>query len=311
MDLQRFVALTWTVAVLFSFSGCSTAGKAPDPPQAASSLPDISGLAWLDGDEFLAVHDAKDFDERPRVSRIALPKSTAGPVHQPIDVLWPDPQGPSRDLESIARIPRTSSYLLAESGSAKVGTPRIFLANDRDRRLEIIEVVDWPVPIQNVEGAAVGRVHDQLVFLFAERAEGRSTTPLRWAGLTLRPLAFGPFQEVAFTAPDPSGPYARPVSAIEIDESGQIYVASATDPGNDSGPFRSVIWGIGRIEPEGAEGAKIIVYQRPERLATLDGVKVEGLALRQQAGLAPEIFFGTDDENYGGILRLVPSEADR
>jgi hypothetical protein len=124
----------------------------------------------------------------------------------------------------------------------------------------------------------------------------------------LGPLAFGPFQEVKFTAPAPSGPYARPVSAIETDDTGQIYLASAVDPGNDNGPFRSVIWRAGQVQPAQDEEAKIVVYKRPERLATLDGVKIEGLALRPQAGLDPQIFFGTDDENYGGILRLVSSE---
>ena len=43
----------------------------------------------------------------------------------------------------------------------------------------------------------------------------------------------------------------------------------------------------------------------------MDGLKVEGLALRENGDREPDIFFGTDDENYGGILRLVPSEHTR
>jgi hypothetical protein len=167
------------------------------------------------------------------------------------------------------------------------------------------------VLVSNVEGAAVAHVGEQLIFVFAERAEGQRSTPLRWASLTVRPLAFGSFQEVTFTSPDPTGPYARPVTAIEIDESGRIYVASGVDPGNDNGPFRSVIWRIGRIEADGSGKPGVILDERPQRLATLDSLKVEGLVLRQEADGDPDIFIGTDDENYGGILRLVPSERDR
>jgi hypothetical protein len=33
---------------------------------------------------------------------------------------------------------------------------------------------------------------------------------------------------------------------------------------------------------------------------------VEAIAVRQAAGGNPEIFVGTDDENYGGIIRRLP-----
>jgi hypothetical protein len=314
MKLQRVVAVTWMVAALFSVSGCSTVGEAPGASETASTLPDISGLAWISGDQFLAVHDAKNPQDRPRVTLVELPKSQAGLIRQPVEVSWPEPHGLSSDLESAARIPGTSLILLLESGSAKrSGTTfrRIFLVEHRDSRLEILDVVDWPVAVKNVEGAAVARIGEQLIFLFAERAEGQPSTQLRWASLTLRPLAFGSFQEVTFTPPDPTGPHARPVSAIEIDEAGRIYVASAVDPGNDNGPFRSVIWRLGRMEADGSGRPRAILDDRPQRLASLDGLKVEGLALREKADGDPDIFFGTDDENYGGILRLVPSAGDR
>ena len=314
MKLHRAIAVTWTIAALFSLSGCSTVGETSGTSATASALPDISGLAWISDDQFLAVHDAKNPDDRPRVSLVDLPRSSTGPAGQPVELSWPEPHGLSSDLESAAGIPGTSLILLLESGSAKRNdTPsrRIVLVEHRDRRLEMLNVVDWPVLVKNVEGAAVARVGNQLIFLFAERAEGQRNTPLRWSPLTIEPLAFGSFQEVTFTSPDPTGPYARPVSAIEIDEVGRIYIASTVDPGNDNGPFRSVIWRIGRMEADDWGKPRVILYQPPQRLAALDGVKVEGLALRQKADGDPDIFFGTDDENYGGILRLVPRKTDR
>lgn len=309
-DLSGRVATTYRLtlaaaAVSLALLGCASG----DSTSATRTLPDISGLAWIKDNDFLAVHDAKAADGRARASFITLPASSAGPDSRILDIVWPDSQPPAADLESIARIPRTSLFLLVESGSAKFqGAPlrRIFLAEFYDRRLTVADVTGWPVPVDNVEGAAVTRVNGRLIFLFAERAEGQPQTLLRWADLTLQPLAFGPFREAAFAAPAPSGRYARPISAIDVDDAGRIYVASAVDTGNDHGPFRSTIWRIGRIEADGNDGIKLVLDREPERLATLDGIKVEGLAVRRQPGGEPELFFGTDDEHHGGILRVVP-----
>ncbi|MFO1128208.1 MAG: hypothetical protein U1E66_07260 [Rhodospirillales bacterium] len=304
------------IAGFCNLSACTSADRATDEAPVAQAapapVPDLSGLAWVEGDQFLAVHDAKGHSGQPRVSLLDLPKTMGeGLRHRPVEIVWPA-TGPAGDLEAIAGIPGTSLYLLVESGSAsRAGTPlqRIFLADYRDRQLRVTETVDWPVPVENVEGVAVARSGDQQVFLFAERAEGRGATALRWAPLALQPLGFGSFQEVVVTIPDPAGAHARPVSAIEIDSQGTIFIASAIDPGKDEGPFRSVIWRIGKIEAAPSGGAKVIVDNPPGMVATIDGLKVEAVAIRETAGREPEIFFGTDDENYGGIVRRVPGPA--
>jgi hypothetical protein len=43
----------------------------------------------------------------------------------------------------------------------------------------------------------------------------------------------------------------------------------------------------------------------PRRLATVDGLKVEGRAVRRIAG-SPQIVIGSDDEDYGGVIRPLP-----
>ena len=309
MTLRQKAALAALVTAL-ALPGCAGGDRGSAAPPATAGLADVSGLAWVQDTTFLVVHDAKA-DGLPRASLVSLPASAAGPGVQALTVAWPQPHPPASDLESIARIPGTASFLLAESGSARrAGTPlqRLFLADYNDGRLAITQVVNWPVPVENVEGTAVARIGERLVFLFAERAEGQPQTLLRWAEMTLQPLAFGPFREVAFAAPAPTGRYARPVSAIDIDDAGRIYVAAAIDTGNDHGPFRSVIWRIGRIEADAAGQPAVVLDAQPVRLATLDGVKVEGIAVRPQPGGAPELFFGTDDERHGGIVRRVPAE---
>lgn len=45
---------------------------------------------------------------------------------------------------------------------------------------------------------------------------------------------------------------------------------------------------------------------RPRRLATMDGLKVESLATRNERDGLVHLYVGTDDEGYGGIVRPLP-----
>ena len=51
----------------------------------------------------------------------------------------------------------------------------------------------------------------------------------------------------------------------------------------------------------------MVLRARGQKLATLDGLKVESLAIRESKG-AVELFAGTDDENYGSALRPIALE---
>ncbi|MEP0546966.1 MAG: hypothetical protein ABJF88_08540 [Rhodothermales bacterium] len=277
------------------------------------ALPDLSGLAWVEGRTFLAVHDAKVPDEAAlsRVSLIELPHAGEPLRWTPLAVTWPG-GAPSHDLESIARVPGTDTYLLAESGNHGSAFERIFVADlvrgPASDTLEIREAADWPVPVYDVEGTAVTRVGGTLYFLFAERADGKPGTEIAWARLTLDPLTLEGIERVPFQSPDPSGPGVRHISALDVDEEGHIYAASAYDPDHDGGPFRSAVWRVGVIKPDGEEHAALILTETPEHLATLDGMKVESLTLQPSttgadAGGGTVLIVGTDDEDYGGVVR--------
>jgi len=302
--LRRLGFLLFFAALL---SPLSTFGA---EPMKASTLPDLSGMGWINGEVLLAVHDAKNpaENDRPRVSRLWLPESLDGILWQPITLDWPPPLGPANDLESAAPIPGTAFILLLESGDDEGVFRRVFLAEYRDQRLRLESVVPWPKPVNNVEGSAVVRVGERFWFVYAERAQGRPSTRIAWAELQLHPLRFGSFREVGFSVPDPTGPKARPVSAIEADADGYLYVASAFDSGDDNGPFRSVVWRIGRLAADAEAGAEVRLFERPQRLATLDGLKVESLAIRPNTDGALQLFAGMDDENYGGTFRLIPAD---
>lgn len=91
---------------------------------------------------------------------------------------------------------------------------------------------------------------------------------------------------------------------MEIDSREAIYAAATQEPEGsspdpDNGPFRSVVYQIGAMQADG-----ISLAQEPAIVAVLDGLKVESLAI-DESGDAPALYIGTDDENYGGILRVL------
>jgi hypothetical protein len=290
------------LVVVLALAGCGGSDDAEDAP-----IPDLSGLAWLGGDRFLAVHDAKNPDEndRPRLTLLRLPSSLAGIEASEVEVEWPGPQGKSNDLESADRIPGSDQVLFAESGDDGGDFQRIFFAEQSGDEFKIVSSTPWPEPVQNVEGIAVARVGARLVFLYAERAQGKPSTDIAWAPLRLDPPRFGAFRRVAYSAPRPSGPNARPVSALTVDTRGRIYAASAFDPDVDAGPFKSFVWRIGELRSSSAGQPRVVLADRPELVGALDGFKVESVAVRGN-GDGGVVLAGTDDEYYGGALRPLP-----
>lgn len=272
-------------------------------------MPDISGLAWVERDTFLAVHDAKNPEENhlPRVSLLRLPRSPEGVRWKPLNISWAAPAAKSSDLESVARIPGTSLFLLVESGESGRGRrqfSRIFLAELGGESLTIRSATEFPYPIKNVEGSAVSRLGDRLVFMWAERADGQAGTKLSWADLQLEPVRMGALRQAYFSPGNLTGKNWRPVSAIDIDGRGRIYVASAYDAGDD-GPFASVIWRAGQLKVSRDGTVVVDILSPPGQVARLDGLKVEGLAIRETGLGGSELFVGVDDENYGGALRQI------
>jgi len=53
-------------------------------------------------------------------------------------------------------------------------------------------------------------------------------------------------------------------------------------------------------------GVGVVLDDEPTLIATLDGFKTESVSVRNNGQI--EVFAGTDDENYGGTMRLLPSQ---
>jgi hypothetical protein len=311
-------------ALMAAASACFGTVAAHQDAFRASTLLDISGIAWIDDDAFLVVHDGKDSDgERdwPRLSLVLLPADVAAPAAfartaaegmyvRNLDVAWPG--GVPNDLESIARIPGTRQVLLVESGDDCSTYQRIFVATIDDAyEVNVDEVGVWPddpatpcVGVFNVEASAVFAVGGRLSFVYAERAEGAAFTELRWAEVRLGPLSFGPFTSVSFAAAV-SGEGVRPIVALDIDDDGHVYAATAYDSGEDNGPFSSFVSRIGRFAATADGAVRFEPSGQFADVARQDGYKIEGVAVRPGAGGSVQVFAGTDDENYGATLRQV------
>lgn len=284
------------------------------------TLPDLSGITWIGNDSFLAIHDAKFPQEAsaPRANLLSLPAEHGGTVVTPLNVTWPSGENPGSDLECVAQIPdqtrETTRFLLGESGDNDRGSKRIFLAELDNNTLIANDTVPWPIEIHNVEGCEVTAIGDELIFLFAERAQGSPTTDISMATLLLDPLRFGPVKSVEFRAAveEQAGvdPGFRPVSALEVDQDGNLFISSAIDPDIDEGPFWSQVWLAGHIGSDQALEPQIYLLDSPELVASVDGLKVEGLATRPAVNdSGTEVIIGTDDEFHGGVLRVLHKAA--
>jgi hypothetical protein len=272
-------------------------------------IPNLSGLAWIEGDLFLGIHDIKnnpELDTIPRISLITIPGIHLDRIkYLPINLKFSEDLQLPSDLESISKLPDDQGFLLCESGQSWDGSKRIFHVVYNDSTFEIIDYADWPVAVTNVEATEVFNVNDHLVFIYAERSESFDHTYVRWCKMSLNPLKFGPFSEIKHKSKYPVGLYSRPIVAMDIDNEGFIYIATSYDPGSDTGPFGSTIWQIGQVLIN-KNGEFFVKLKKSKWLGTLDGLKVESLAIRQYPGGEKEIFFGTDDEFYGGVIRLLP-----
>lgn len=283
--------------------------------QQASYLPDLSGMVWVGGNQFLAVHDAKLGDGEinlPRMSLLSLPEDLRGISFRPNTVSFKGMK--SNDLESAAYIPGTDTVLLVESGDdfddegGSMGPddsdyPQIYKAVVTANNVKVVDSTPWPCKPFNVEGTAVAVTDGQYVFLYAERADELQSTTLKWATFDPDTMMFDEFRSIEFFCPDPEA-YSRPLVALDVDSLGCIYVASAFDPDNDDGPFASAVFRIGQLVNE--DGPMVELYDNPILEGTLDGLKVESVAIRETQADGLQIFVGVDDENYGGTFRLLP-----
>ena len=71
------------------------------------------------------------------------------------------------------------------------------------------------------------------------------------------------------------------------------------DADDDNSPFQSAVLRVGHVV-----GNRVTLYEDPTTVTFMEGLKVEAVTI---AG--DDIFIATDDEKYGGVMRLVTKNA--
>ena len=316
-----FLVVALLLPLWLPMYGCSTIQPAADvtsqPPAAG-----ISGMAQIDANSWLVVHDALSFENGPRMSIITLSADSA-PVFHPVTVdSWPDADGRASDLEALSPVPsRPGEYLMAESGTWQGKNGRIFhLRLDAStKQAAILGVMKLPVLADNkphqvgdqYEGLACIRgIDGRLLLLLGERG-GSQKFPegvIRWAILDIER------HELHFTGKGLEGVKVnapgkwknrlanRDISDMYISPEGKIWLSAAEDNG-DNGPFTSVIYSPGRIS--GNFSQPVIADRHPEVWRTVGSVKIEALSGPAESVAGSRMSIGSDDENYGSIWRPV------
>jgi len=285
MPVRSFLLLV--ASAVFAFSADTWR------PVRGGLLGGISDLALVehtqDHSVFFIVHDNKALNE-PRVALITI----AGPkpiTYQPL--IWNFDKD-CIDLESISTLPGHPNEFLALISRGIVY--HIRLSEDRKTvtTLGRFNLPEIPAD-QNFEGLCVQRLDGRLMLAWADRGADASPGRLYFGELHLDSgYKVEQVQSTTIRVPWPTQ-NVRHISEMKVDEGGVLFVASASDPGDD-GPFESAVYLGGVFTFEGAK-LRFKPHPRLLRIRTFADHKIEGMELVPGTG---GIIFATDDENFGG-----------
>lgn len=269
-------------------------------PVRGGTLHGISGMATLsqqqDRLELLVVHDNK----KPDQGRLGIVTIAGRMQPQYQSVQWQASANLPIDLEALTAVPNTSTYMaLASHGKAY----HLNLGSSRDT-VSVLQVFDLPnLPDKsNLEGFALMQMDDELIAVWAHRGEGSQPAILYWGTLNLKTYKITPAGSTQVTVPI-VGHQVRHISDLKVDEAGVIYIAAASDDGDD-GPFRSSVYIVGALGRTGRQ----IKFRQNSKLVPLyhdNYHKVEAIDL--VPGASGGVILGTDDEAMGASVLIAGS----
>ena len=253
----------------------------------------ISGIAAIDKDHFLVVHDGKK-PEHPRLSIVTWQTEQEPALTQ---LAWCDKTNFPMDLEAITAIPsHEHDYLVLES---KGRVSRIQL--DGINRCKTTAQFNLPTATaqSNMEALALHCFGFDCILVWAERGDDKQAAKLSWAKFDVdkNTVTSAEGKTFEFTASYPSL-NRRSISDIAIDKQGVIWVSSASDPG-DKGPFQSALYQLGAFSMKNSEINWIPSSSNTQPIAKYESenIKIEGMSFIQD-----NLIMGTDDENMGSKI---------
>ncbi|BAY36269.1 hypothetical protein NIES2111_05930 [Nostoc sp. NIES-2111] len=268
-------------------------------PVRGSILYGISGMALINQDnsslDFLVVHDNKQTNQE----RLALLTIKGRNQPEYLSLNWPSNSQSPIDLEALTSIPNTKNNFIALSSTGKGYSLKLGTDN---KSISVLKEFELPgiVKGSNFEAFALQNIEGKLVAVWAHRGEGKEAATIYWGLLNVNEYQITLAGSAKLKVPFPAG-NVRHISDIKVDSAGVVYVASASDAG-DNGPFQSAIYVAGYL---GLRDNKVIWQQNSQMipLYRFNYHKVEGIELI--TGADGGIVVGTDDENLGAYVYLL------
>lgn len=279
-----------------------------------------SGMVQIDDQSYLVVYDLKNFKDGVRVGLIKI--SDEAIKVTPITINSWDEEGQSSDLESICDIPgRAGEYLIAESGNWQGKLGRLFhiQLNAPNSTATVLGSVKLPMLHKNDIGLTGDQYEAILCLPYSDKERlvllgergGSAVNPtglIRWGILDLEKHEFRMTDSgqkgIPVTAPGTwvDAKSKRDITDFHVDAAGDIWTAACEDQG-DAGPFYSVIYKVGKLDPSNKE-QPFQVFNTIDIWKEITGFKIEALS-----GPVKNIdcthSFGTEDEMYGGVWRAI------
>lgn len=313
---------------MLHFTACSTTQNLETiVPKASVGLEKSSGgssgMEQVSDTSYLVIYDRKSYSDQVRIGLITLSDETL--TVSPIVVDDWGTGGISNDLESICAIPgKKDEYLIAEAGDWQGVKGRIFhievdLVASKAKIMGVIELPFLNTNDFGVTGDQYEAIHclayeeNQKIVILAERG-GSEINPkgiLRWGIWNMEnnklTIDKDGFKGISIDAP---GNWAdnqskRSITDMHVDRDGVVWASASEDQG-DEGPFYSVIYRLGRINP-GDKDRPITVFEDVVIGKEVDGFKIEALS-GPKKGINCTHTFGTEDEMYGGVWRPIKVE---
>ena len=295
--MKKF-ASTILLLVSLIFAEQTTAQTNQWRPVSGDQKDNISGMALLEHNDkrtvFLVVNDNK----KPKQNRAAILSidGRAAPKYAPLRWLGDDLP---IDLEAVTNVPGAPNNFMALTSAGRVFHIELSRANNSVKVLKSFDVPQIPKQSE-FEGFALQKVNDVLLAIWAERGLDAQPARLFWSRFDLKNYAFTEINSTDFKVPY-TAENTRHVSDLKVDESGALFVTSASDP-SDDGPFASAFYFAGTFNFASAQKVIFIRTPRLTRLLNFDYRKIE--AFEFVPGASGGVAFGTDDENFGASIRL-------
>ncbi len=320
-----------TIAVVLSvmLTACAThqtgMEEAPASIAPAGSAPlanGYSGMAQLDSQKYVVVHDTKSYKDGARLGIVRLDNGV--PRYEELSVDdWKDEDGRSSDLESICALPgRPGEFLAAESGYWEGKNGRIFHLTVQDGQARVQSALPLPLLADNSEDqegdnfegiACAPHPGGGILVVLGERggSERYPAGVLRWGRFDPATAAITwtdagkAGQRIAAPGAWVDPEAKRDISDLHLDPQGAIW-AVATEDAGDAGPFRSVIYKVATLD--GDPDRPFGIVKDGHIGWVVDGLKVEALSGPPGTSEHSFLSYGTEDEDLGGIWRpLYPA----